>query len=217
MNINSTLKYDVEAELRWDPCIHADQIGVTVKDEVVQLDGHVHSLFEKWAAETAALRVNNVKAVANEIKVEVLDSDKRSDADIAEAAVTQLEWNCAIPDTVKIKVSNGWVTFEGSVGAPYQKYEAERVLHALKGVKGTVNEITVTPKVNVGVVKTEITDAFTRSAAIDSKNIQVEASNGMVTLRGQVRSWAERTEARRTAAAAPGVTYVEDLLTVSQF
>ena len=217
MNSSSILQHDVEEELRWDPSIHAEEIGVTVKGEVVQLDGHVNSLYEKWAAESAALRVNNVRAVANEIKVEVLDSDKRSDADIAEAAMTQLEWNYSIPDTVKVKVSNGWVTFEGTVGAPYQKDEAERVLHALKGVKGIINEITVTPRVNVGVVKTEIADAFTRNAVIDFKNIQVEASNGMVTLRGQVRSWAERVEARRTAAAAPGVTYVEDLLTVSQF
>jgi osmotically-inducible protein OsmY len=215
MNLKTNLQHDVEEELRWDPKVHAEEIGVTIKGEVVQLDGHVNSLYEKWAAETAALRVNNVKAVANEIKVEVLDSDKRSDADIAEAAITQLEWNYAIPDTVKIKVSNGWVTFEGTVNAPYQKDEAEKVLHALKGVKGIVNEIRIAPNVNVGVVKTEILDAFTRSAVIDAKSIQVETSNGIVILRGKVRSWAERIEARRTAAGAPGVTYVEDLMTVS--
>jgi osmotically-inducible protein OsmY len=216
MNMSSTLQHDVEQELRWDPSIHAENIGVSIKNEVVQLDGHVHSLFEKWAAESAALRVNNVKAVANEIKVEVLDSDKRSDADIAEAALTQLEWNYTIPNTVKVKVSNGWVTFEGIVDAPYQKYEAEKVLHALKGVKGIVNDITVKPLVNAAVVKTEIMDAFARSAAIDGKSIQVETSGGTVTLRGHIRSWAERLEARRTASAAPGVTNVEDLLTFSQ-
>jgi osmotically-inducible protein OsmY len=214
MNISSTLQHDVEEELRWDPSVHAEEIGVSVKNEVVQLDGHVHSLFEKWAAENAALRVTNVKAVANEIKVEVLDSDKRSDADIAEAAITQLEWNYTIPNTVKVKVSNGWVTFEGTVNAPYQKDEAARVLHALKGVKGIVNEITVKPLVNVTVVMNEIMNAFTRSAAIDAKHMQIENSNGVITLRGRVRSWAERVEARRTASAAPGVTSVVDLLTI---
>jgi osmotically-inducible protein OsmY len=176
MILKTNLQHDVEEELLWDPRVHAEEIGVTVKDEIVQLDGHVSSLYEKWAAESAALRVNNVKAVANEIKVEVLDSDKRSDADIAGAAVTQLEWSCAIPDTVKVKVSNGWVTFEGTVNAPYQKDEAEKVLHALKGVKGIVNEIRLAPIVNVGVVKTEILDAFTRNAGIDPKTIQVETS-----------------------------------------
>jgi osmotically-inducible protein OsmY len=206
MNMSSGLQHDVEEELRWDPSVRAEDIGVTVKDEVVQLNGHVNSL----------LRVYNVKAVANEIKVEVLDSDKRSDADIARAAITHLEWNYTIPPTVKVKVSNGWVTFEGTVEKQYQKNEAERILHSLKGVKGLVNEITITPKVDVDVVKERIVDAFTRNAVIDGKNIQIESFNGMVTLRGHVRSWAERIEARRTASAAPGVTSVADLLTFSQ-
>jgi osmotically-inducible protein OsmY len=214
MNQSSTLQHDVEEELRWDPRVQAEEIGVTVKNEVVQLDGRVNSLFEKWAAENTALRVKNVKAVANDIKVDVLESDKRSDADIAEAAINHLEWNYTIPSTVKVKVSNGWVTFVGTVEAPYQRDEAERVLHTLRGVKGIVNDITVKPRVNLAVVKTEILDALTRNAAVDAKAIQVEESGGVVTLRGRVRSWSERVEARRSASGAPGVTLVEDCLEV---
>jgi osmotically-inducible protein OsmY len=216
MNIKANLQQDVEAELRWDPSVQAEDIGVTVKDEVVQLDGHVSSFFEKWSAESAAMRVQNVKAVANEIKVEVLDSDKRTDANIAQAALSQFEWSFTVPNTVKVKVSEGWVTFEGTVDAQYQKDEAERILRSLKGVKGILNEITVKPRVDSNVVKENIISAFKRSAAIDAKNIQVETSDGMVTLSGHVRSWAEREEARRTAWADPGVTYVEDLLIISE-
>jgi len=213
MNIATTLQEEVEKELRWDPEVHAERIGVTVRDSVVQLDGHVESLFEKWAAENAALRVADVRGVANEIIVEIPMPDRKSDAAIAEAIVTQLDWNHLIPDTVKVKVSNGWVTFEGFVEAQYQRREVERVLRSLKGVKGFVNQIEIKPLVNVTLMKEAIIEAIRRNAALDAENIEVISNGGVVTLRGRVSSWMERAEARRTAWSAPGVTLLIDELT----
>jgi osmotically-inducible protein OsmY len=100
------------------------------------------------------------------------------------------------------------------VGWQYQKEEAERAVRSLMGVKAVVNEITVKPGVNAVGVKSKIEDAFKRSAEIDGGHIKVEATGGTVTLRGNVRSWAERAEAERVSWAAPGVTNVEDLITV---
>lgn len=217
MSTSANLQSDVETELRWDPSVKAEQIGVTVNGEVVQLDGSVNSLWEKWAAEDAAMRVKNVKAVANELKIAWPSSENCADTDIAKAAISHLEWNYSVPNSVKVKVSNGWISLEGTVEAQYQRNEAERALRSLKGVKGILNEITVKPKVSVAVVKTSISDAFKRSAAIEASNIQVEISTtGKVTLRGHVRNWAERAEAQRTAWSAPGVTNVDDMLTISR-
>jgi len=50
---------------------------------------------------------------------------------------------------------------------------------------------------------------------MDAKRIRVEPHDGKVTLRGDVRSWAERQEAVNTAWAAPGVTEVEGLITIT--
>jgi len=216
MKSDQQLKNDVETELRWEPSVHSEQIGVSVKDGVVELDGHVDSYFEKWSAERAAMRVQSTKSVASEIKVEMPNSFSRTDADIAKAAMHQLEWNFMVPNTVKVQVSEGCVTLKGTTEWQYQKEEAERLVRPLRGVKWFFSEIKVTPTVTAGDVKTSIEDALKRNAIVEASHISVEAAGGgQVTLRGYVHSWAEREEARHAAWAAPGVTMVDDFITIS--
>ncbi len=215
MKNDEQLRSDVEQELRWEPSVRAEQIGVSVIDGAVQLDGHVDNYFEKWGAERAAMRVLNTKAMASEIKINMPSSAVRTDADIARAAMNHLEWNYSVPATVKVQVTDGSVTLTGAAEWQYQKEEAERVVRPLRGVKWVSNEITVTPKLNAVDVKMRIESALKRNAETDAKQITVETSNGKVTLRGSVKSWSEREEAQHAAWAAPGVTNVEDLITIS--
>jgi len=63
-------------------------------------------------------------------------------------------------------------------------------------------------------VRDKIEAAFKRGAEIDARRVNVTAQNGTIILSGNVHSWAERQEAERAAWAAPGVSQVDDRLTV---
>jgi osmotically-inducible protein OsmY len=202
-------------ELEWEPGIHAARIGAAVMDGVVTLTGEVNSYHEKVEAERAALRVAGVRALASELEVRLPGSSQRSDADIARAAVHALEWYSSVPPgRVKVIVRKAWIALEGEVDWGYQRTAAEDAVRRLTGVQGIRNEVTVQPRPTSGAIKNMIEDAFRRSAEVDARCITVEVDGSAVTLRGTVRSWAEKQEAERVAWASAGVSSVQNDLLV---
>ena len=159
------IQRDVLAELKWEPRVAPNEIGVAVKDGVVTLTGWVDSYTKRWAAEEAAHRVRGVKAVANDIEVRLPSSAERTDADIAAAAIRALEWDAFVPiDKLDVTVSKGWVTLKGEVEWQYQKEDAERVVRRLSGVKGVTNLITRQAPPDALGAKEKIEQALVRSA-----------------------------------------------------
>jgi osmotically-inducible protein OsmY len=216
MRSDIDIKRDVEDELRWDPDIYSDDVGVAVKDRVVTLTGFVRSYGQKLQAETDAKRVTGVVAVANDIEVRLPIIGQRPDPEIARDVVAALKAQLPYSwEAIKAVVKNGWVTLEGEVEWHYQRERAESAIERIKGVKGVTDSIRVKPKVAPSEIKHKIQEAFRRNAEIDANSITVEALGSEVILRGSVRSWAERREAERAAWAAPGVTAVDNRITIS--
>jgi osmotically-inducible protein OsmY len=212
---DAQIQSDVLAELKWDARVMPNEIGVAVKDGVVTLTGWVDSYTKRWAAEDAAHRVRGVKAVANDIEVRLSSGAERNDTDIAAAAARALEWDAFVPiDKIDVTVSKGWVTLKGEVEWQYQKQDAERAVGRLAGVKGVTNLIVVKPRLTPSELKNKIEQALVRSAELDAKRITVDVVGSKVTLKGTVRSWAEKKEAERQAWLAPGVTSVDNRIMI---
>lgn len=213
METDTQLKTDVLAELKWEPSVTAAHIGVTARDGVVTLTGHVATYAEKRAAETAAGRV---KGIAEEIEVKLPFNVKRGDDDVAQAAVQRLGWSSMVPhDAVKVKVEKGWVTLTGQVDWHYQKDAAVAEVRYMQGVIGVSDQMTVKPQVNVATLDHDITAALHRSWLWDDDaHVNVAANGGAVKLTGSVDSWHDRQVAANTAWAARGTTSVENLITV---
>lgn len=213
---DSVVKADVESELKWEPRVSANEIGVAVKDGVVTLTGRVNSYIKRFSAENAAHRVLGVKAVANEITVQLVDGAERNDSDIAAAAVRAIEWDDLVNvDKLDITVASGWITLKGMVDYAYQREDAERIVRRLTGVKGVSNLLVTKPRVAPADLKKKIEDALVRSAHTDATGIGVDVDGTTVTLRGTVRSYAEKKDAERAAIAAPGVTTVNNRLLIA--
>ncbi len=213
---DAQIQSDVLAEMKWEPRVQPNEIGVAVNNGVVTLTGWVDSYTKKWAAEDAAHRVRGVRAVANDIEVRLFSFAQRTDADLAAAVIQALVCDAFVTtDRLDVTVSKGWVTLKGDVEWRYQKEDAERVVRRLAGVVGVTNLITVKPRVTPSELKEKIEKALLRSAETDAQRITVEVDGDAVILKGSVRSWAERQAAERAAWAAPGVASVDNRITIA--
>lgn len=210
------IQTDVLDELKWDMRVLPSEVGVTVKNGVVTLTGQVQSYSQKVAAQEAAHRIQQVKAVANDIVVHVPGFAERTDTDLASAVINALVWDAAVPtDKLDVTVSNGFVTLKGEVPSGFQKHEAEQVIRRLSGIKGVANQITVKPRLESQGLQQKIETALVRNAEVDASSIRVDVQGSKVILHGTVRAYAEKKAAEEAVWVAPGVSEVENQIVIS--
>jgi osmotically-inducible protein OsmY len=212
---DADLERNVNDELLWDPRVDPAEIAVSAKDGVVALRGTVGSLRQRRDAKRAAKRVYGVKSVDDELQVRILTANRRDDAEVRGSVLQMLMLDSLVPSTIDAHVNDGVVTLNGTAEWQYQRDVAEEDVVNIYGVIDVVDEITlIGPTPSAGDVKGSIKKAFDRNAKLDAEELNIQTSNGTVTLSGVVSSWAEHDEAVAAAWAAPGVAKVDDRILI---
>jgi osmotically-inducible protein OsmY len=211
------LELNVTDELAWDPKVDAAEIAVSADEGKITLRGTVGSFRQKREAQHAAERVYGVTKVDNDLEVRLLNGGRRETAEVRGDVLRALELDSLVPETIDADVDqDGFVTLTGTADWQYQRDEAELIAGNVFGVAGVIDDVRlVGPYPDAGDVKHAIKDAFKRNARLDADDLSVSTFDGTVTLEGTVGSWAEHDEAVDAAWAAPGVTSVEDRISVA--
>ncbi len=215
MKSNEKLQQDVQDALKWEPSLHAAEIGVIVKEGVVTLTGTVDSYTKKLQAEHATRNVAGVQAIVEKIEVKLSSSAVKTDEEIAASALSALRNNWSVPDRdIRVKVEKGWLYLEGDLQWNYQRDAAERSVEDLTGVKGIINNLTIKAHSHDKVEQKLVEDALQRHWSINADHIKVKVSGTNVTLTGRVGSLYQKREAARIAWKTPGVYSVDNKLEV---
>jgi osmotically-inducible protein OsmY len=215
MKTDVEIRNDILAELKWQPAIDETEIGVIVEDGIVTLSGVVNEYRKKALANKAAKSVAGVKAVAEDIEVKYGDDFKKTDKEIAKAAVNALEWNASVPkEKVMVFVEDGYIYLTGKVAWDYQRKAAKRTIQNLLGVKGVINNIELVPSTKAENTEEQIIKALRRSANLEAKGIRIQVDGSTVQLKGRVHSIKEKEEAEKAAYKAPGVRKVNNEIVV---
>ncbi len=209
------LRRDVAAELYWDPRVDSAAIEVSAAGGMVTLRGTVASLRYKRAGGNAAARVRGVTGVANDLRVQIPDRDRRDDEDLCGDVLEALMLEGSVPMTVDAQARDGLVTLTGTVEWHYQREAAESRTAGVPGVVGIDNAIVLAQPPEAHTAAKAISCAFRRDAVLAADGLSVEACpGGRVVLSGTVSSRAAHDHAMAAAWSAAGVTDVDDRIGV---
>jgi len=214
MKTNERLQKDVQDAIKFEPLLHAAEIGVTVKDGIVTLTGIVDNYMKKTQAETATKNVGGVKAVVEKIEVQYGNTFSKNDNEISVEVLKALNSNWLVPDeNIKVKVEKGWITLEGEFKWSYERDAATNAVNSLLGVKGVTNNIKINSQTET-IEEKKVEEALARHWSMNTLDIKVKATDTKITLTGTVNSLYQKEEAGRIAWQTPGVSSVDNKLKV---
>jgi osmotically-inducible protein OsmY len=206
----------VEKELGFDPRVDSSDIKVMTVGGNVNLAGTVPSFPQYLQASAAARRVAGVTSVDNNLEVVLPESNYRDDAKLTTAANNALTADVTVPDSVEATAEDGNVTLSGTVSYGTERAAAAEAVAGLTGVRNVWNDIDISYDLDPVAVDLHVQEALDRSALVpDGSDVTATTKDGIITLTGHVRTWAEHDAVLGAALMARGVIDVNDNLQIT--
>ena len=212
----------VEHRLMNQRVLRNDNIQILAQDGVVTLEGTVRNVAEKKRAETAALGIDDVSSVRNELFIETSD---RSDQQIADDFASEVRSFVFydVFDWIEGDVQNGLVTLKGWVREPWRKNDYQSLAERIVGVRGVDNLIEVLPasvyddQLRISAARSLYGDPrFVLYASRTLSPLHIVVDDGRVILEGVVGSQLERRLAESIVRLAVMAQDVENHLRVDE-
>ncbi len=193
----------VETEMMFHSNIPADNISVESAQGIVTLSGDVKNLLIRDEAEEIAGAIKGVRAIINQINVDVPDIP---DGQLKDEVVQMLRQNTVTDKyEILVEVDDGEVQLSGTVDSWQEEMQAVNVTKSVRGVRAVDDKINFaypeTPRPDDEVAR-DIASALRNDVRVDDALIDVTVDNGEVTLSGTVGSVAEKSRTISNAWAA---------------
>lgn len=225
---DSELAAEIRERLRWDLLVDEHGLQVAVDDAKVSLSGYVGSAAERRRAESDAwvLGVENVDSsgvrvewFAKDPHVRRANEEKPSPDAIERAFELATVYDPRVSSFDVHPRANGRVlTIDGIVDNLPAKRAAEELAKHTTGVYYVINRIDVVPKStdSDAEIASKINTRLMTNPYTDSFKISVSVDDAVATLRGQVDSELEKSEAHAVAFATRGILAVDNELVVRE-
>ena len=206
----------VEKELGFDPRVDSSDIKVMTIGGNVNLTGTVPSFPQYLQASAAARRVTGVATVDNNLEVALPESSYRDDAKLTTAANNALTADVTVPGSVEATAEDGNLTLTGTVAYGTERAAAAEAVAGLTGVRNVWNDIDISYDLDPIDVDLHVQEALNRSALVpDGSDVTATTKDGIITLTGHVRTWAEHDAVLGAALMARGAIDVNDNLQIT--
>lgn len=201
-----------------------DNVKVKARDGVVTLTGSVPDPDHRVLAEDTVNNLPGVVQVDNQIKV-VPPAPEHSDGWIATKIRTRLllKGNVSAIDTT-VEVKGGVVTLTGPAATMAQKELTTAYVKEIEGVK-SVNNLLVVPavpadprtfsdKIDDASITAQVKYALLTHKSTSALKTNVTTRDGLVSIKGEASSSAERDLVTHLAESVRGVKVVSNIMTV---
>jgi hyperosmotically inducible protein len=195
-------------------------VRVAVSSGEVTLEGTVPNAWSRSEAEWTALKVRDVKSVANRLTVARGESDEATAREVARRVRRYVMYS--VFDDVSVGVQDGRVTLTGEVTMGFKANDIARLASRVRGVQEVRNEIRTLPasqfddQLRAAIASRIYGDPMFEPYAVQATPpIHIVVENGHVTLTGAVGSEVERVKAGFTAREVFGVMSVDNQLKVA--